>query len=205
MTRQGQAGTARVIFLWMAMLFLWPPVAGEAQDQLVLKKNGKDWIILKGQEEVAGPADTMKVSRKGKDYFFTGTSGTAFRMEPDKEGCTIYGPDRTVVFKVRAKPEQPEKVEILRGGQDTQGWSVKLKESAYWPDISWKVKRGDTYIGRIKFHANKGKIKVKNEARIGMCTMKATRPGIGAVVCLMEGVKEEELTVLFASLALLGK
>lgn len=199
MKRQGKAG---IILLWMAALFFWHPVAGEAQDHLVLKKNDKDWIILKGHDEVTGPTDTMKVSRKGKDYLFTGTSGTAFRLEQDKEGFTIYGPDKAVVFKVRAKPE---KVEILRGVLDTQGWSVKLKDTAFWQDISWKVKKGSTYLGRIKYYANKGKIKVKNEARIAICSMKTTRPGIGAVVCLMDAVKEEELTVLFASLALLGK
>ncbi len=70
-------------------------------------------------------------------------------------------PDGSFYFKVKFKED---KTKVYLSDEDEEGYSIKIKEDKY------KIKRGETELGKIKFYPDNGKLKVKdvNDAELAV-------------------------------------
>lgn len=165
-----------------------------------LKRNGKDYFTIKKKNhkwKVSSPGITLKVTKK-ENGFKLKTSSQEYFVKRKKEKFKIYTADNVLLYKIK---HTSTKLKIYQGEDDGNPISIALKDDG----LSYKVKKGNDKIGKIKFYGDKSKIKVKNIAGDTLCEMKSPRLRAGGAVCLFDEFSEEHKLILFALLMIIGE
>lgn len=101
-----------------------------------------------------------------------------------------------LLWKVKIKPD---KIKISDNEEGENAFSIKPKDDGF------KVKRGDTELGKVKFYADEGRIKVKNAAGDEVYRGKASKASAAWGVLLLTDVPEAQRYVLMAELGARGR
>jgi len=165
----------------------------QAAEKFKIKKGEEEWLTFREQDDgwkAEAPGLTLRVKEKGSKFEFK-TSSTEYVMKETEEGkFKIYNPDDSLLFKVKC---DGEKCKIYQSEDDPDPWSIKLKDD----EKRFKVSKGETELGQVKFYPDNLKIKVKDTSDVEICSMKAGRLRSGPAVCLLKELSEEQQLILF--------
>ncbi len=197
MNRRRFKGMALVILMIGAALISGCKSKPAEEEALTLKmESGEKLAFRKVEQGGEAASATLKfvVTPDAKGYLFQSPDLTLqARIKESK--IKIYGPDGKLRLKIK---KEDDKIKILRSEEDPSAWSIRFKME----NSSYKVKQGETEIGKAKFYADRKVIKVKDSSGKVLARMSSDKPRSAAAVALLTDLKGEERLVLYALLLL---
>lgn len=122
------------------------------------------------------------------------SGGKAYRTKIDGEKVKVVGASGNLILKLKMKSD---KTKIYTTDADPTPWSVKPKEGRF------KIKKGETDMGKVKFKPEKQQIEVRDSNEQIVCTMSGNQSLPAPSVCLMDNLSLEQQLIAFGLLSLL--
>ena len=122
------------------------------------------------------------------------SGGKVYRTKLDGEKIKVVGAAGELVLKLKMKPD---KTKIYISDSDPTPWSVKPKDGRF------KVRKGETEVGKVKLKPEKQEIQVRDSSEQTVCTMAGNQVLPAPSVCLMDNLSLEQQLIAFGLLSLL--
>jgi hypothetical protein len=161
----------------------------DGTDVVTVEASGSSASIRFGDTTVAGKA------KSGKRRYETGGKLVASVKSGDGK-FKLKDEAGKLLWKVKLKPD---KIKISDNEEGDNAYSIKPKDGGF------KVKRGDTELGKVKFYAGEGRIKVKNAAGDEVYRGKADKASAAWAVLLLSDVPEAQRYIIMAELGARGR
>ena len=151
----------------LALTRLSQPETTNAQP-LTLSKDGKDWISIeftgKGLEVRSGNHMLVLAALRGQCT----VNGRMYSVKKKDYGYKVYDPHDELLLKFK---RYPDKIKIGQSEDDPEAWTLRPK-----PDdpTSYKVKRGDTELGKISHYADQNLVKAKDNENNVLCRVESS-------------------------------
>jgi len=151
----------------LALTRLSQPETTNAQP-LTLLKDGKDWISIestgKGLEVRSGHQVLVLAGSQSQCTF----NGTLYRVKKTDYGYKVYDGQDRLLLKFK---RYPDKIKIGQSEDDPEAWTLRPKSD---DPASYKVKRGDTELGKISYYADQNLVKAKDNENNVLCRAKSS-------------------------------
>lgn len=196
MSAQRKSKMAVTFLFCMMILFTFSAIPATAE-KIKIKKDGQELFVLSKNGTKAESGELrLEIQHDGNKTFLT-FNDQRYVIKKKENKYKLYSPEGGMLMKVKVKPE---KIKISIGEEDPNPWSLKPDDDK----VKFKVKKGDTKIGKVHFYYENNKIKVKKEDGTVCCTMKSDRLRAAAVVCMLDELNEIEKLLLFSMLCVTG-
>ncbi len=191
--------TCCLIILFCITLGCMIPQEALAKEKFKLKKSSsdEDWLTVELKDDTwsaASPSLTLSIKLKETKIVLS-TSSTEYVAKLSDEKTKIYNADESLRFVIK---KSDEKIKILQSEDDPTPWSLSLKDEG----TRYKIVKGETEIGKVKFYLDTGKNKTKNLEDETVCDITTNSLLPGAAVCLFSELSEEDQLLLFTVLTM---
>ncbi len=117
-------------------------------------------------------------------------------VKADNDAFKIRSADGRLLWKVKLAAD---KIKISDNEENLNPYVLKLREDG------WKVEESESPIGEVKFYADRGKIKVKDNGDAELFESNGDRPSAMYGVMLMRRIPETERSIIMAELVARGR
>jgi hypothetical protein len=135
---------------------------------LTLSKDGKDWICIEftgnGLELRSGNQVLILAEARGQCTI----NGTLYSVKRKDYGYKVYDREDKLLLKVK---RYPDKIKIGQSEDDLEAWTLRPKSA---DPTSYKVKRGDTELGKISYYAEQNLVKAKDRENSVLCRVESS-------------------------------
>ncbi len=161
-----------------------------------LTVSGQDVTIELG-DEGAGRLIVGRMRETGKRKYGTESGSPIAEVKDDGDAFKVRTPDGKLLWKVKLKDD---KIKISDNEENAHPYVLKADEDGV------KVKEDEeTEIGKVKFHTDEEKVKVKDAAGAEAFMSRTTKRSAMYGVLLMKRIPETERAIIMAEILLRGR